>query len=46
LILVCLFEWTKPEDLTPECLSSLPKKEVKERKLSEEEKKKAAKRRK
>ena len=43
---VCLSEWTKPEDLSGACASSLPKKEKKERVLSDKEKAKAAKRRK
>jgi hypothetical protein len=45
-LLVCLSEWTAPQLLTAECLSALPKKEKKERKLSAHEKKKAAERRK
>merc|ERR1719456_522377 len=44
--LVCLSDWTKPEQLSAECLAALPKKQSTERKLSDEEKKKAAKRRK
>jgi hypothetical protein len=44
--LVCLSEWTKPELLSEHCLAALPKKETKQRTLSEAEKKKAAKRRK
>jgi hypothetical protein len=43
---VCLAEWTKPDDLSAECLAKLPKKEKKERVLSDKEKAKAAKRRK
>lgn len=46
LLSVCLSEWQKPEALTPECLAALPKRNTKEKSLSEEEKKKAAKRRK
>lgn len=42
----CLSEWTKPENLSADCLAALPKKETKERVLSPEEKKKAANRRK
>mmetsp|Transcript_32079 Transcript_32079/g.46237 ORF Transcript_32079/g.46237 Transcript_32079/m.46237 type:complete len:136 (+) Transcript_32079:3-410(+) len=46
-IVVCLTEWTKPENLSSTCLESLPKPAAKkERKLSDKEKKKAAARRK
>lgn len=46
LTTVCLSEWTKPEDLSADCVAALPKKEKKERVLSDKEKAKAAKRRK
>ena len=45
-LLVCLSEWTRPEQLSDICIKSLPAKEVKERVLSDKEKKKAAARRK
>jgi hypothetical protein len=45
-LFVCLSEWTKPEQLSELCIKSLPAKEVKERVLSDKEKKKAAARRK
>ena len=46
LSIVCLSEWTKPDALTERCQNALPKKVVKEKKLSDKEKKKAAERRK
>lgn len=46
-LLACLSEWTKPDQLSSTCLTSLPKKKApKKRKLSATEKKKADKRRK
>ena len=46
-LLPCLTEWTKPAELSPECLAVLPKKEVKQekKKLTKEEQAKADKRR-
>jgi hypothetical protein len=44
--LVCLAEWTKPDLISEQCKVALPKKEVKEKKMSDAEKKKAAERRK
>jgi hypothetical protein len=44
-LLVCLSEWTKPDELTSACLESIPKKEQKARVMSDKEKKKAAERR-
>ena len=45
-LIPCLTEWTKPTDLSAECLAALPKKEPKaEKVMSKEDKAKAAKRR-
>ena len=45
-LMVCLSEWTKPDSLSEECSAALPKKELKERVMTEKEKEKAAMRRK
>lgn len=45
-LMPCLTEWTKPTELSPECLAVLPKKEPKKEKvMTAEEKAKADKRR-
>ena len=45
-LLPCLTEWTKPEIVSEDCKEAFPKKEVRTKKLSKEEKAKADKRRK